>query len=154
MHPRRSLSLLHAVVVISIVAARRRVRARCRAARRGRPDGRPRRRVATTAADADRGRRPPRSPPDQVTGELTVFDWSGYEAEGFWQDFKDKYANVDVSFPAMGGSDADIYNGIKTGTNTSDVFHPYTGWLQFYVDEGLVGRDRHDQAQELGQGAG
>jgi spermidine/putrescine-binding protein len=81
---------------------------------------------------------PTEVPPDQVTGELTVFDWSGYEVEGFWQDFKDKYANVTVSFPAYGGSDADIYNGIKTGTNTSDVFHPYTGWLQFYVDDGLA----------------
>lgn len=78
------------------------------------------------------------TPDPSVTGELTVFDWSGYDAEGFWQDFKDKYANATVSFPAFGGSDADIYNGIKTGTNTSDVFHPYTGWLQFYVDEGLV----------------
>ena len=81
---------------------------------------------------------PDTTPPDKVTGELTVFDWSGYEDPGFWTDFDKKYKNVDVKFPAMGASDADIYNGIKTGTNTSDVFHPYTGWLQFYVDEGLA----------------
>jgi spermidine/putrescine transport system substrate-binding protein len=81
---------------------------------------------------------PDDTPPDQVSGKLSVFDWSGYEEPGFWTDFGKKYKNVDVSFPAMGGSDADIYNGIKTGTNTSDVFHPYTGWLQFYVDEGLA----------------
>ena len=80
----------------------------------------------------------PDVPADQVKGELSVFDWSGYEEPGFWTDFGTKYKNVKVKFPAMGGSDADIYNGIKTGTNTSDVFHPYTGWLQFYVDEGLV----------------
>ena len=43
-----------------------------------------------------------------------------------------------VSFPSFGGSDADIYNQIHTGLNDADVFHPYTGWLQFYVDEGLV----------------
>jgi len=73
-----------------------------------------------------------------VTGELSVFDWSGYDAEIFWQDFKNKYANVKVTFDATGASDADIYNGISTGTHTEDVFHPYTGWLQFYVDEGLV----------------
>ena len=78
------------------------------------------------------------TPPDQVKGDLSVFDWSGYEEPGFWTDFGKKYKNVKVSFPAMGGSDADIYNGIKTGTNTYDVFHPYTGWLQFYVDEGLA----------------
>src|SRR5437867_594598 len=81
---------------------------------------------------------PDSTPPDQVKGELTVFDWAGYEEPGFWTDFGKKYKNVDVKFPAMGASDADIYNGIKTGTNTSDVFHPYTGWLQFYVDEGLA----------------
>ena len=26
---------------------------------------------------------------------------------------------------------------MKAGSQ-ADVFHPYTGWLQFYVDEGLV----------------
>lgn len=73
-----------------------------------------------------------------VKGDLSVYDWSGYDAEIFWQDFKNKYPGVKVTFDATGASDADIYNGIKTGTHTQDVFHPYTGWLQFYVDEGLV----------------
>ena len=91
-----------------------------------------------TACPPEGAPAPDDTPPDEVTGELTVFDWSGYEEPGFWTDFGETYKNVDVSFPAMGGSDADIYNGIKTGTNTSDVFHPYTGWLQFYVTEGLV----------------
>ena len=78
------------------------------------------------------------TPDPSVTGELTVFDWAGYDQEIFWADFKAKYANATVSFPSFGGSDADIYNQIHTGLNDSDVFHPYTGWLQFYVDEGLV----------------
>jgi spermidine/putrescine-binding protein len=69
---------------------------------------------------------------------MSVFDWSGYDAEIFWQDFKNKYPNAKVTFDATGASDADIYNGISTGTHKEDVFHPYTGWLQFYVDEGLV----------------
>jgi spermidine/putrescine-binding protein len=73
-----------------------------------------------------------------VTGDLSVYDWSGYDAEIFWQDFKNRYPGVKVTFDATGASDADIYNGVKTGTHTQDVFHPYTGWLQFYVDEGLV----------------
>jgi spermidine/putrescine transport system substrate-binding protein len=81
---------------------------------------------------------PTDTPPDQVTGELTVFDWAGYDQEIFWQDFKDTYKNVTVSFPNFGGSDADIYSQVKSGLNTSDVFHPYSGWLQFYVDDGLV----------------
>ena len=94
--------------------------------------------AAPTACPPEGAPAPDDTPPDQVTGELTVFDWSGYEDPGFWKDFEKTYKNVEVSFPAMGASDADIYNGIKTGTNTSDVFHPYTGWLQFYVEEGLV----------------
>jgi spermidine/putrescine transport system substrate-binding protein len=75
-------------------------------------------------------------PPDQVTGSLTVLDWSGYDQEIFWQDFKSMYPNASVSFE-FGQSDADIYGKMKAG-DQADVFHPYTGWLQFYVDEGLV----------------
>jgi spermidine/putrescine transport system substrate-binding protein len=76
------------------------------------------------------------TPPDQVTGELLVLDWSGYDAEDFWIDFKNKYANATAAFE-FGVSDADIYGKMKAGSQ-ADVFHPYTGWLQFYVDEGMV----------------
>jgi spermidine/putrescine transport system substrate-binding protein len=75
-------------------------------------------------------------PPDQVTGSLSVLDWSGYDQEIFWQDFKNTYKNAKVTFEG-GQSDADIYGKMKAGSQ-ADVFHPYTGWLQFYVDEGLV----------------
>ena len=78
------------------------------------------------------------TPDTAVTGELSVYDWAGYDAPDFWKDFQNKYANVKVTFDATGASDADIYNGVKTGTHEEDVFHPYTGWLQFYVDEGMV----------------
>ena len=37
----------------------------------------------------------------------------------------------------FGASDADIFAKMSAG-DKADVFHPYTGWLQFYVDEGLV----------------
>jgi spermidine/putrescine transport system substrate-binding protein len=43
---------------------------------------------------------------------------------------------VNVNFE-IGESDADIYSKMKAG-DQADIFHPYTGWLQFYVDEGLV----------------
>ncbi len=79
---------------------------------------------------------PTEVPPDQVTGSLSVLDWSGYDQEIFWQDFKNKYKNVSVSFE-FGAADADIYGKMKGG-DQADIFHPYTGWLQFYVDEGLV----------------
>jgi spermidine/putrescine transport system substrate-binding protein len=75
-------------------------------------------------------------PPDQVTGALDVLDWSGYDSPDFWTDFQTTYPKVDVSFE-FGISDADIYGKMKAGSQ-ADIFHPYTGWLQFYVDEGLA----------------
>ena len=80
-------------------------------------------------------------PPTEVpaadqTGSLTVLDWAGYDQSDFWIDFKNNYPKVDVNFE-IGASDADIYSKMKAG-DQADIFHPYTGWLQFYVDEGLV----------------
>jgi spermidine/putrescine transport system substrate-binding protein len=76
-------------------------------------------------------------PPDQVTGSLSVLDWSGYDSPDFWTDFQTTYPKVDVSFQ-FGISDADIFGKMKADPTQYDIFHPYTGWLQRYVDEGLV----------------
>ena len=54
----------------------------------------------------------------------------------FWIDFKNDNPDVDVTFE-FGASDADILAKMMAG-DQADVFHPYTGWLQFYVEEGLV----------------
>jgi spermidine/putrescine transport system substrate-binding protein len=75
-------------------------------------------------------------PPAQLTGSLNVLDWAGYDQSDFWIDFKNTYPKVNVSFE-IGASDADIYSKMKAG-DQADIFHPYTGWLQFYVDNGLV----------------
>ena len=79
---------------------------------------------------------PTEVPAAQLTGNLTVLDWSGYDTPDFWADFKTTYPKVGVNFE-FGQSDGDIYTKMKAG-DQADVFHPYTGWLQFYVDEGLV----------------
>jgi spermidine/putrescine transport system substrate-binding protein len=71
-----------------------------------------------------------------ASGSLKVLDWAGYDAPDFWADFKTGYPKVDVSFE-IGASDADIYAKMAAG-DQADIFHPYTGWLQFYVDENLV----------------
>lgn len=78
----------------------------------------------------------PTQDPATVTGSLDVLDWSGYDNPDFWTDFKKTYPKVNVSFE-FGISDADIYGKMKAGSQ-ADIFHPYTGWLQFYVDEGLA----------------
>ena len=75
-------------------------------------------------------------PPAEMTGTLSVLEWAGYDQEDFWIDFKNTYPGVTVNFE-IGISDADIYAKMAAG-NQADVFHPYSGWLQFYVDEGLV----------------
>lgn len=74
--------------------------------------------------------------PGELTGTLTVLDWAGYDAPEFWIDFQQEHPNVTVNFE-FGASDADIYTKMAAG-DQADVFHPYTGWLQFYVDDGLV----------------
>ena len=79
---------------------------------------------------------PTEAPAGETTGTLSVLEWAGYDAEDFWVDFKDAYPDVTVNFE-IGISDADIYAKMAAG-NQADVFHPYSGWLQFYVDEGLV----------------
>lgn len=71
-----------------------------------------------------------------VAGSLSVLEWSGYEDPLYWADFEERYPDVDVSFE-FGVSDADIYGKTKAGSQV-DLIHAYTGWLQFYVDEGLV----------------
>jgi spermidine/putrescine transport system substrate-binding protein len=75
-------------------------------------------------------------PAADATGSLTVLDWAGYDQADFWIDFQKTYPKVNVNFE-IGESDADILSKMKAG-DQADIFHPYTGYLQFYVDEGLV----------------
>lgn len=78
----------------------------------------------------------PTLPPDQVTGSLTVLDWAGYDAKDFYTDFAQAFPKVSVSFE-LGESDADIFGKMQAG-DQADIFHPYSGWFQLYVDAGLV----------------
>ena len=67
---------------------------------------------------------------------LNVLEWSGYEDPKFWIDFQTAHPDTQVSFD-FGISDSDIL-GKMEGTSQDDIFHFYSGWQQFYVDEGLV----------------
>lgn len=68
--------------------------------------------------------------------ELTVLEWSGYEDPAYWTDFQTASPDTAVDFE-FGISDADILS-LMEGGSEADIFHFYTGWQQFYVDEGLV----------------
>jgi len=68
--------------------------------------------------------------------ELLVLEWAGYEEADFWVDFAEANPDASVEFQ-IGANDADILAQMHAGSD-ADVFHFYTGWQQFYVDEGLV----------------
>ena len=75
-------------------------------------------------------------PSAEEPNELAVLEWSGYEAEDFWTDFKTANPDTEVTFE-FGDTDANILAQMQGGSE-ADIFHFYTGWQQFYVDEGLV----------------
>jgi spermidine/putrescine transport system substrate-binding protein len=68
--------------------------------------------------------------------ELLLLEWAGYEAEDFWTDFKSANPETAVTFE-FGANDADILGLMQAGSQ-ADIFHFYTGWQDFYVDEGLA----------------
>ena len=68
--------------------------------------------------------------------KLLVLEWSGYDDPAYWTDFKDANPEAAVTFE-IGSSDADILGKMEAGSQ-ADIFHFYTGWQQFYVDQGLV----------------
>lgn len=68
--------------------------------------------------------------------ELLVLEWDGYQAADFFVDFAKASPSTSVEFE-IGANDADILARMQAGSE-ADVFHFYTGWQQFYVDEGLV----------------
>jgi spermidine/putrescine transport system substrate-binding protein len=86
--------------------------------------------AASSAAAATATQKPPEP------NELTVLEWGGYEAPDFWTDFADANPDTDVSFE-LGNTDAEVLS-LMEGGSEADIFHFYTGWQQFYVDEGLV----------------
>jgi spermidine/putrescine transport system substrate-binding protein len=68
--------------------------------------------------------------------ELLVIEWAGYEEPDFWTDFQTANPETNVEFE-IGASDADVLSLMQAGSE-ADIFHFYTGWQQFYVDEELV----------------
>jgi spermidine/putrescine transport system substrate-binding protein len=114
----------HARGFMAVLAAGTLLLASCQGAGSSGASGEP---GASTSASGNAANEP---------NELTVLEWSGYEDPDFWTDFQTANPDTDVSFE-FGISDADIL-ALMEGGSQADVFHFYTGWQQFYVDEGLV----------------
>jgi spermidine/putrescine transport system substrate-binding protein len=68
--------------------------------------------------------------------ELLVLEWAGYDDPDFWIDFQEANPDTEVKFE-IGDTDANILAFMQGGSE-ADIFHFYTGWQQFYVDQGLV----------------
>ena len=75
-------------------------------------------------------------PAAEEPNELLVLEWAGYDAPDFWTDFQEANPDTEVNFE-FGDTDANIL-ALMQGGSEADIFHFYTGWQQFYVDEGLV----------------
>jgi spermidine/putrescine transport system substrate-binding protein len=88
---------------------------------------------ATTSAGASGEASAPAEP---EPNELLVLEWAGYEEPDFWADFAAANPDTSVEFE-IGANDADVLAQMEAGS-AADIFHFYTGWQQFYVDEGLV----------------
>jgi spermidine/putrescine transport system substrate-binding protein len=86
---------------------------------------------AGTSAEASES-----EPAEPEPDELLVLEWDGYQAEDFFVDFATANPSTAVEFE-IGANDADILARMQAG-GEADVIHIYSGWQQFYVDEGLV----------------
>lgn len=90
----------------------------------------------TPAAEAGSEEAATEEPMAEISGELSVLEWAGYEIPDMWADFGAAYPDVEVTFN-FGASDPDIYAKVLEGSS-EDVIHFYTPYLGFYVDKGLI----------------
>ena len=67
---------------------------------------------------------------------LVVMDWSGYEQEVFWQQFRDKHPDVKVDYSFF-ADDAEAFAKLQSSF-VADVVHPSTSWLKLLVESDLI----------------
>jgi spermidine/putrescine transport system substrate-binding protein len=71
-----------------------------------------------------------------VTGTLTVFEWSGYELEEFWDTFKVMYPNVKVEFSFF-VDEAEALTKLQAGFE-ADIAHPCFASVPRWKDAGVI----------------
>ncbi|MEN6478266.1 MAG: extracellular solute-binding protein [Anaerolineales bacterium] len=67
---------------------------------------------------------------------LTVLDWSGYEQEVFWKDFKEQHPDVAVEWTFF-ADDSEAFAKLQSGF-VADLVHPNMSWLQIMVDNKML----------------
>lgn len=73
--------------------------------------------------------------------QLSIVEWPYYDDPNLWEGFaKDSKDCTDVEMRwQIFEKDSVILNEVKSASpGTYDVVHPYTSWMQMYVDKGLV----------------
>jgi len=76
------------------------------------------------------------TPPEEVEATLSVFEWTGYEAEEFWAPFKEKYPKVKVEFSFF-ADESEALSKLQAGFKP-DVVHPCGGSTKRWVDAGVI----------------
>ena len=84
------------------------------------------------------GSSPSAAPSVKEPDALTVLEWSGYEDPKFWTDFQTASPSTAVDFSSGSVTATSSQDGGQQGLGRHLPL--YTGWQQFYVDEGLVRR--------------
>lgn len=72
----------------------------------------------------------------EVTGTLTVFEWSGYELEDLWGTFKRRYPNVNVEFSFF-TDEAEALTKLQAGFE-ADIVHPCMASVPRWKDAGVI----------------
>lgn len=68
--------------------------------------------------------------------DFIVLEWSGYEAQEFWEPYAVQYPDSPPSYSFF-GDDSEAFAKAQSGFDYS-VIHPCSSWWQLYVDNGLV----------------
>lgn len=67
---------------------------------------------------------------------LVVLDWSGYEQEVFWADFKAEHPDVKVEWTFF-ADDSEAYAKLQSGFK-ADLVHPNVSWLKIMVANDML----------------
>jgi len=78
-----------------------------------------------------------RPPIGEETGELQVFEWSGYEIEEFWQPYKTEHAAEHPPNFTFYATDDEAITKVRSGFKP-DIAHPCSGRISDWVNAGLV----------------
>lgn len=73
---------------------------------------------------------------DEEPGELTVFEWAGYELKPLWRPYAREFADQEPNFTFL-TSDDQALSKVRAGFR-SDLVHPCIGYINDWVNLGVM----------------